>query len=295
MELLRLLENIRAPFLNTAFSLITGLGEETTVIVIICAIFWCINKRAAYGIGIAFFFSGLTVQGMKICFRIDRPWIIDPTLHPVPSALRTATGYSFPSGHTQSATTLFGSLGARIKLKPIKALCFSIVLLVAFSRLYLGVHTLLDVTISLVISFFVVILTIKVIANEKVNKKRELIISTGMTLFAITVIAIATVLYLKGVIGYDYVADCLKAAGGGIGFAGGMFIERVYINFSVKTKNNFWQLIKLATGFIGILAIKEGLKPIIGEGLGADIVRYFLMTTWVTVIFPLIIKRLFEE
>jgi undecaprenyl-diphosphatase len=135
----------------------------------------------------------------------------------------------------------------------------------------------------------------KIIANEVVSKKRELIISVAMSLFAVAVIIIAVMLYSRGIIKHNYIADCLKAAGSGIGFAIGMFVERVYINFSVNTKNNFWQGIKFAAGIVGVLAIKEGLKLIIGEGLAIDMVRYFLMTTWVTVFFPLIIKRFFAE
>ena len=294
MEFLRLIESIRAPFLDTIFGIITRLGEETVAVVIICAIFWCINKRAAYGIGVAFFFSGLTVQGLKICLRIDRPWIADPTLRPVPSALTAATGYSFPSGHTQSASALFGSLGVWIKQKPIKALCFLIVALVAFSRIYLGVHTPLDVIASLLISFALIWLTTKIFAADKADKKREFIISMAMALFAAAVGVISITLYASKAIEHSYAADSLKAVGAGIGFAAGMFIERAYIGFSVKTKSILWQIIKFVLGFAGVLAIKEGLKLIIGTTLAADISRYFLMTAWVTVGFPLIIKRFFS-
>jgi len=57
MELLRLIESIRTPFLDTLIGLITRLGEETIGIVILCLVFWCISKKAAYIIGIAFFLS----------------------------------------------------------------------------------------------------------------------------------------------------------------------------------------------------------------------------------------------
>ena len=293
MELLRLIEGIRSPFLDTVFGLITQLGEETVAVVVLCAIFWCISKRSAYIIGISYFLSGLTVQGMKILFRIDRPWIVDPTLKPTPSALEHATGYSFPSGHTQSATALFASLGVLIKQKPLKAVCFLLVLLIGFSRMYLGVHTLLDVGVSLCISLLLVILTVLVFKGDKVDKKRELIISLVMVAYAILVIVIAAVLYSNGTIEHNYITDCLKAAGAGVGFAVGMYIERVYIDFSVKSKNILWQIIKFILGFAGVLAIKEGLKLIVGTGLFVDTVRYFLMIIWVTVFYPLIIKRFF--
>ena len=293
MELLRAIENIRSPFLDTVIGLVTRLGEETIGVVILCAIFWCISKRIAYVIGIAYFLSGLTVQGMKICFRVDRPWVADPTLNPVPSALEYSTGYSFPSGHTQSAAALFGALGAQVKQKAFMAVCFAIPILVAFSRMYLGVHTLVDVVTSLLISFLLIFLTVKIFSGDEVDKKREFIIALVMILYAVVVIIIAAVLYFNRTIEQNYIADCLKAAGAGIGFTVGMFIERVYINFSVKTKSIIWQVIKFILGFAGVLAIKEGLKLIIGTGLAADMIRYFLMLTWVTVFYPLIIKRFF--
>ena len=293
MEILRIMESIRTPFLDTVIGLVTRLGEETVGVVILCAIFWCISKRAAYRIGIAFFLSGLSVQGMKICFRIERPWVASPGLKPVASALENATGYSFPSGHAQSAAVLFGSLGLQIKQKSIKALCFSVVLLVAFSRVYLGVHTLLDVVTSILISLLIVLLIEKFYNFDTVNIKRELIISLIMILYAVTVIVIALALYSSAAIEHNYVADCLKAAGAGVGFAAGIFIERVYIDFQEKTGNILWQIIKFILGFAGLLAIKEGLKLIIGNGLAADMIRYFIMLAWITVLFPLIIKRFF--
>ena len=293
MEILRFLEGIRSPALTAVLSAITRLGEETIAMVVLCAIFWCINKRVAYGIGMAYFLAGLTVQGMKICFRIDRPWIVDPKLNPVASALPQATGYSFPSGHTQSATALYGSLGTQIKRKTIKALCFLLLLMVAFSRMYLGVHTLLDVGISLLISLLFVFVAPVALRNESGSKKKELILSLFMVLFAVIVIIIASVLLSTGKIEREYMSDCLKAAGAGIGFAIGMYIERVHIKFPVGTNSIFQQIIKYIMGFAGVLAIKEGLKLIVGTGFAADTVRYLIMLIWVTVIFPIIIKRLF--
>ena len=294
MEILRLIEGIRSPFLDSVVGLITQLGEETVGVVLLCLVFWCISKKMAYVLGISFFLSSLSVQGMKITFRIDRPWVADPTLNPVPSALDHATGYSFPSGHTQSATAIFGGLGAQIKQKAVKAVCFLLPVLVAFSRMYLGVHTLADVAASLLISFLLIFLTVKLLAGDEPNKKKDLIISLVVVLYAAAVIAVAFILYSGGKIEQNYVSDCMKAAGAGAGFAIGMYIERVYIKFSVKSKNIIFHAIKFALGVAGVLAIQEGLKLVIGSGLAANMFRYFLMLMWVTVLYPLLIKRFFE-
>jgi undecaprenyl-diphosphatase len=293
MELLKFFEGIRSPFLDGVFSLITRLGEETVVIVVFCAIFWCINKRAAYRIGVAFFLSGLVVQGMKICFRIDRPWIIDPSLSPVPSAIVNATGYSFPSGHTQGAAALFGSLGVQIKQKSAKAVCLLLIILVALSRMYLGVHTLLDVAVSLLITLLFIVLSGRILPEAPGGKNREMLPALFFILFTVVEIVIAAALFSSGALEQAYVSDCMKAAGAGFGFAAGVYAERVYINFSVRSKNVLWQIVKLIAGIAGLLAIKEGLKLIIGTGLIADIARYFLMISWITAFFPLLIKKAF--
>jgi hypothetical protein len=73
-----------------------------------------------------------------------------------------------------------------------------------------------------------------------------------------------------------------------------MYLERVYINFSTKAKSVWWQALKFVLGTAGVFAIKEGLKLIVGTGLVTDTIRYFLMLIWITVLFPLIIKRFFR-
>ncbi len=99
MEFLHFLSQFRTDGGDIFFQLITYTAQELFVVGIICWLFWCSNKRLAYTLGFSYFTSGLLVQGLKITFRIPRPWILDPSFQPVPSAVPGATGYSFPSGH----------------------------------------------------------------------------------------------------------------------------------------------------------------------------------------------------
>jgi len=294
MEILRTLESLRTPFWDTIFGLITRLGEETILIVVFCAIYWCISKKMGYVIGISFFMSSLVIQGMKIVFRVPRPWVYDPTFQPVGGAVREATGYAFPSGHTQNAAALLGALGIQLKSWVVRIVLFSLAILVAFSRMYLGVHYLSDVLVSLVITFIIVYFAARVITEEVVSVKRELTIALFIAGVALVVIIIATALYHGSDIETHQLRDGTRAAGAAIGFAIGMFVERVYIKFSVKAKNIGVHVLKFVLGVAGTLAIQEGVR-LIGTGLIIDAIRYFLMVVWITIFFPLVIKRFLQS
>ncbi|MCL1830965.1 MAG: phosphatase PAP2 family protein [Oscillospiraceae bacterium] len=293
MQFLSVIASIRSDLVNSVFSLVTKLGEEIVVIVILCAIFWCLEKKLAYCIGISYFLSGLLVQDLKIIFRIDRPWILDSSFKPVPSAIEHASGYSFPSGHTQSATSLFGTIGLSLKKTWQKILCFVIFLLVGFSRMYLGVHTMLDVAVSMAITFGIAVLMVLFYDKGDKPSTREWFIPAVLTLFAVATGILATCLHSAGIITEDYVLDCLKATGAGVGFAVGMYLEKQFIQFSVKCKSLWLQLLKYLIGIVGVLVVKEGLKLIIGTGMIVDTFRYILIGLFITAIYPLVIKKWF--
>ena len=294
MELLKLLEGVRSPFLDSLFSAITRLGEETVVVIVLCVILWCIDKRIAYSIGIVYVLSALAVQCMKVCFQIERPWVIEPTLKPVRSALETATGYSFPSGHTQSAAALFGTLGTQVKRAYTKAMSFLLVILVAFSRLYLGVHTINDITVSLLLTLIFIFVAVKTNAGSVTDKTRLKLLASLMLLYTISIAVIAILLSSYGKIESDDLSDCIKAVGAGAGFIVGMYIERRYIEYDEQMKSVLKQAIKLIIGIAGVLIIKEAPNLLINIGLVSDTVRYFLMLFWVTALSPLVFKKMFH-
>lgn len=148
MQFLRLLESIRCPALNTFFSAVTYLGDELAFMALALLLFWCVDKRTGYYAFIVGLFGTVANQFLKILCRVPRPWVLDPDFTIVESARAAATGYSFPSGHTQNAVGTFGALGIMSRKRPVRALCLAVVIVVPFSRMYLGVHTPLDVGVA---------------------------------------------------------------------------------------------------------------------------------------------------
>ena len=110
MEFLRLLVNLRTPFLDALFGTITYLGDETLFMIVAMVFFWCVEKRKGYFLLFTGFCGTLINQFLKMLFCVPRPWLIDPSFPIVENARAAATGYSFPSGHTQNITGTFGGI-----------------------------------------------------------------------------------------------------------------------------------------------------------------------------------------
>ncbi len=290
MDFLHYIAQYRTPEADLFFQGITYLAQEVFVIAIICWLFWCSNKKLAYTLGFSYFLSGLLVQALKITFRIPRPWILDPAFAAVPSALAGATGYSFPSGHTQSITALFGTLALHAKKWHQKLLCAAVIVLVGFSRMYLGVHTPKDVLTSFFLSIGCTLVCYVLFYRKEAAAGREALISLLMAVMSAALVLYAAVLYQNSTIALHYAQDCIKASGAGMAFALGYYVEQKYIRFSPPAKTR-QKVLRLAVGLAVALLLQTGLKPIIGESLPASFLRYFLVVAWALMFYPVLFTK----
>ncbi len=172
MGILYFFEKLRCPVLDVFFSLVTRCGEEMLLIAFALLFFWCINKREGYYLLSVGLLGLLANQMLKILGRVPRPWVKDPDFTIVESAREQASGYSFPSGHTQSAVGLFGSIARWNRGRALRIGCIALALLVAISRMYLGVHTLWDVGVSLLLASAFVLLLHPLFVKMTENPKR---------------------------------------------------------------------------------------------------------------------------
>ncbi len=287
MDFLYFLAQFRTPAGNFLFQAITLLGQEVFVVAVICWLFWCRDKKLAYTAGFAYFLSGILVQGLKITFRIPRPWVLDPGFSPVPSAVPGATGYSFPSGHTQSVAALFGTFGLRAEKPLHRVLCFVVIGAVLFSRMYLGVHTPADVSAAFLLTVPCVLLNYFYIYKKNLIENPGIGFSAAIFAVSLMLAAYALLLIRNGSADPVHAEDCLKAAGAGAAFALGFFVEKRHIRFSMP-KTLSAAVIRLAAGLAGTLVFLKGLKPILGTSLPAGFLRYFVTVLWVVMIYPLI-------
>lgn len=294
MELLYFLEKIRVPVLNEFMLLITKFGEETAFLVLALVVFWCIDKRKGYFILSVGFIGTIASQFMKLMCRVPRPWVQDKNFTILEEAREAASGYSFPSGHSQSAVGTFGSLACLTKNKWIKWSAIAIAVLVPVSRMYIGVHTPWDVLVGSLISVALIFALKPIVFSE--NKK-----SLPILLCVMTVLAIAYTCFVEF---YPFPADvdvvnlasgrknAYTLLGALIGFLVVYTVDEKWLNFS--TKAVWWaQIIKVAIGLLLVLAVKSGMKEplnfVFGE-MGGRAARYCLIVIVAGILWPLSFK-----
>lgn len=240
--------------------------------------------------GFSYFLSGLTVQGLKITFRIPRPWILDPSFKPVESAIPGATGYSFPSGHTQSGTAFFTTLAFNTRKTGLRILWVSGFLLIGFSRMYLGVHTPKDVITSMAAALLITSLVSLSSKYFETSRAHDLIVAILFSLASIILLIYDIRLVQTNVLDVNYAADCCKACGAGLAFSIGFYLERHYLNFTspVSFRGKF---LRFLAGLAVTAIIEFGLKAILPQRMLTAYLRYFLIVMWIMVIYPLLFTK----
>lgn len=297
MDILYALEKIRTPFWNGVMSAVTQLGGEVIFIVAAVVVFWCVSKWEGYYLMTVAFCGTVLNQFLKLICRVPRPWVRDPNFTIVESARAEATGYSFPSGHTQNAIGLFGGMARWGGRRWVRIGLTALALIITFSRMYLGVHTPADVGVSLVLAAALV-LGLYPLMRRAQEKPRYM----GYVLAAMLVVSGAFVVFVE-TCGFPADMDAENLASGignawkMLGAVAGMtlawLLDRRYIHF--ETQAVWWvQVIKVAVGMALLLAIKSGLKaPLLAllghEGLAGG-VRYFLLVLVAGAVWPLVFR-----
>ena len=292
MEFLYVLQNIRVPVLNELMLVLTRFGEETAFLVTALIVFWCVDKKKGYFIMSVGFITTMANQVLKLVFQIPRPWVLDENFTILEQAREAATGYSFPSGHSQSAVGTFGGLACVTKNRWVRGICIAVAVLVPFSRMYIGVHTPADVLVGAAVSL-VLIFALRFVAQTD-NVKAMKAVIVVMLVMAFGFFGYANFWRFPEDIDTHNLESAVKNAYTMMGCLTGVAVvyvaERRYVNF--ETKAVWWaQIFKAVLGLAVVLAVKEGLRApleaIVGDVMAARAVRYFLIVVTAGLLWPM--------
>lgn len=292
--------------LDKFFLKISDIGEMEVVLTIMAIIYWCVSKK--YGTYLLMGWSGNRVVNglLKVVACVYRPWIRDSRIIPNGEAMATATGYSFPSGHSMNAGALYGGLAIRKELSRVLRISSLILaVLVAFSRNFLGVHTPQDVLVGLLGGILVMWGTAALLSwLEKHPEKDILIMCIGIGIAVLVAIFAAVKSYPVDydaagkviVDGAKMANDTYKGAGWAIGFFGGWVLERRFIRFSTDISVGE-RVTRLVPGLLGHYAVSLILVPVIKQGIpgaGGVVIACTLQMFFVTFLYPWCMK-MFEK
>lgn len=301
MDFLYFLEGLRNPVCDVLFSFITLLGEETAFMALGMIMFWCISKYQGYFLLCTGFIGTLINQTLKMAFRIPRPWVKDPSFTIVESAREAATGYSFPSGHTQVSVGLFGGLARWNKHRWLRIAMITLCVLVPLSRMYLGVHTPADVLVSVGIALILVFGLYPVFKRVDHSPRAMYIVLGAITLMTIGFACFVCLCsFPESTYLNENIHNLISARETAFTLLGCMagliltyFVDTKYTKFD--TRAVWWaQIIKVAVGLGLILLTKEGLKAplntLFSGHLIARSIRYFLVVVVGGVLWPMTFK-----
>ncbi len=291
------------------------LGSEEFYLLIASAIYWCISARTGLRVGLYLSISAGINAIFKLLFHVPRPYWYDRRV----SALSSETSFGNPSGHSQNAVVVWGSLAASSGKTWAWAAAVVIIILISFSRIYLGVHFAVDVIGGWLIGAILLWALLKFETPVLRWLDGQNLVSRIAVVFLVSVslIALAAIARLM-LAGWELPAEWIENARAAdpsaepinpfalegiisnaaifFGLAvGGIWI---YERGGFVTRGTWWQLgLRYLVGLIGVLVLWRGLGLIFPDGETAipiilRYIRYALVGVWVSGLAPLLFIKL---
>ena len=267
-------------------------------------VFWGVHKKWGYRFLFTYYVLDLLNGLIKLTVCAYRPWIRSELIEPAGDSKVAATGYSFPSGHTISATGNYGNVivSQRKTKKWLAILCGILIFLTAFSRNFLGVHTPQDVIVGflegVLIIWLVGLVQKKVSGNDKAL---DILSAVGIFVVIAALIYITKkpypMEYVDGKLLVDpqkMMNDTFKATGAFLALIIGSYVERHYIHYEIPYGSPKLPIMTWV-GFAIIFAWKELFAPAtlvawLGGHWGHFISR-FLLVIFAVIVWPLAIRK----
>ena len=263
----------------TPFMEMLSLFSISFVLMIPIFIYWVIDKKRGLYILLSYCLCSSINALVKLTACVYRPWIKDPRVVPAGDALSTATGYSFPSGHVAIAGPIYGGTALTSKKKAVKIICIVLLLLTAFSRNYLGVHTPQDVLVALLEAALALFAVSKIFAYiEKHPEKEDLFLILSFIIGCLGIAYISFKSYPLDYVDGKLLVDPQKMMTDGYGdiclliaFPIARFIERKWVRFEpagLKGEGILVGLFGLVPVGLMMLFLKNALDSFLGDHWG---------------------------
>ena len=280
----------------------------TIMVILPYYLYWCVDKRIGFRFILSFNTAEIVNGVTKLTVCAYRPWIRSDAIIPAGDSKVAATGYSFPSGHTVCATSVYGNtaLWQYKRNRWISVVAIILLLLTAFSRNFLGVHTPQDVIVGMLESALILFVVVRL--EPKLNGKNALLDKLTFIGIVVGLLTIVYVLfkpypmdYINGVLIVDpkkMMPDHFRAVGLFVGTLAGSYIDRHYLHYEVPLHDSRLPLLGIV-GFILMNVWKElfanatvvlAFGPLWGNLLAGLILAFFGVA-----VYPMLIQKAIKK
>ena len=304
IEYLLFLQRFRESINDSLTPFMEGISlfAVTYLIMIPVFVYWVVSKRKGLYTLVSYYLCCGFNAIVKLTVCAYRPWIRDARVHPAGDAITTATGYSFPSGHTVTAGPIYGGLAvvSWSWKKFVSVILGIFLLLTAFSRNYLGVHTPQDVFVGICESVFWLIIVAKIFTYLDEHPEKENLLL--LICFIVGWLGIAYITFKPYPMDYvdgKLLVDPQKMMNDGYGdiclliaFPVARYIEKRWIGFQAPGLKGAG----LAAGIVGLIPLflmikfmRPALDGVLGTHWG-HFANTFIIVLYCIALWPLVIK-----
>ena len=291
---------------------ISFLGQEEFFLVVMPAIYWCIDAGLGLRLGVMLVVTSATNGWLKMIFQAPRPYWFDRRV----SAFAIETSFGMPSGHSQSAMAMWGLMAWARRYRWLGWLAGGVIFLTGISRIYLGVHFVDQVLVGWMVGAILIWLFVRLEPYVLNLIKRLSLITLVLVVLLISLGMVAVTVGISlgaGPLPVAWVANAQAAApqepvmpydsSGLIALAGtwlglGVGAAWDWRRHGPLAAGKTWQnqIVRYLVGLVGLLAVYLGLKLIFpgSQDLISSIfryIRYALVGLWVTALAPAVFRR----
>ncbi len=258
---IKTVKSVRSQYGNVGMAAVTAMGGETGLMIVVFILFW-LGYTTEFVIFLLLLLFGNVVNArMKEFFELSRP-----SSHEIARVV-DADGYGYPSGHSQNG--MFYSWLIYMFVRKYWYLCLIPALLMAASRIYLGVHYFSDTVGGLLLGFGLVAGAMGIYgyvqdwdaARKSIRKSAMLKVALSLALSA----------------GYLVFAWGLPEAFRYSGFLAGFFIVYSMLGFRWQSRNPFFSFIVILVGVIVLLSLRVGLSAVLPPTAAGNYCRYLIL------------------
>jgi len=299
-------------WLSPVMKFFTFLGDEEFYLLIMPLLVWSVDYTLGLRLGVMLMLSGSLNFFLKIGFHQPRPYWVSSKIKDLIAPMGS---FGLPSGHSQNAASVFGLMAASTKRKWLRVLIIFTIIMVAFSRLYLGVHSITDILLGLLVGVFILWIFLKFEERTTEYFQRQKMTVRILFVFgisiALTFLGILLVDIFKGIplpnewiqnaaiahpeedISPFAIEGLITTTATLFGLlAGGIWVKEKG-GYRANAGPFLKHIIRFIIGLAGILLVWKGLGdvfPRTGDLLSFSLryFRYALIGLWITGIAPLV-------